>query len=288
LGGKQVKVLITGSKGQLGIELARQLSLVNPDFEVIKTDLHNLDITDQVQVFSLMEARKPDVVINCAAYTNVDRCEMDEPNAFRANAIGAQNLSVGACKLGARMVQVSTDYVFDGTGSTPRKEYDSINPQSCYGTTKALVEKLVKETNPRHYIVRTAWLYGEGSNFVRTMLRLAGERKEIDVVGDQIGSPTSTVDLANCILKLLQTESYGTYHATCEGSCSWYDFSKMIFKLRQIEIPINKITTEQLNRLAKRPQYSVLDNYMLKILGLNMFRPWEEALEAFLREEKMA
>lgn len=278
-----MKVLLTGCRGQLGLELGKQFSTIGTKYEVIETDVHNLDITNQSQVLNLIETKKPDVIINCAAYTNVDECERDELNAFRVNAIGAQNLSVGACKVGARIVQVSTDYVFDGTGYIPKKEYDLINPQSIYGKSKALGEKLVRETNPRHFIVRTAWLYGEGSNFVRTMLRLASEKSVLNVVGDQFGSPTSTVDLAKCIIKLMGTENYGTYHATCEGFCSWYSFARKIFELKGMSININTITTEQLDRPAKRPKYSVLDNYMLKLLDLNTFRHWEEALEEYLK-----
>lgn len=282
-----MKILLTGCKGQLGTEIIRQLD-GNKSFEIIETDVHNLDITKQTEVIKLIEASRPNMVVNCAAYTNVDACESDELSAFRINAIGAQNLSVGAGRIGAGIVQVSTDYVFDGVEHTPKKEFDSINPQSVYGKSKALGEKLVRETNPKHFIVRTAWLYGDGNNFVRTMIKLAKEKNEIGVVGDQFGSPTSTVDLARCIINLLQTENYGTYHATCEGSCSWYDFSKKIFELKNIKIQVNKISTEQLARPAKRPKFSVLDNYMLKILDLNTFRNWEEALEEYLRGENLA
>jgi dTDP-4-dehydrorhamnose reductase len=282
-----MKVLITGCRGQLGLELVKQLLKRKRAYNIIETDIHNLDITSQPYVFSLVEDEKPDIIINCAAYTNVDACEQDEYTAFRVNAIGAQNLSAAAYKTGARIMQVSTDYVFDGEVDIPRKEYDTINPQSCYGRSKALGEKLVKETNPRHYIVRTAWLYGEGNNFVKTMLKLAKDRNEINVVNDQIGSPTSTVDLAHSMIDLLDTESYGTYHGTCEGCCSWYDFAKKVFKIKGIDIKVKPITTEQLNRPANRPKYSVLDNYMLKLIGLNTFRYWEDALRDYLKGENL-
>lgn len=277
-----MKVLITGCRGQLGIELAKQLRQTKKSYEIIETDIHNLNISDQKAVLQTAEAERPDIIINCAAYTNVDACETNEHAAFRVNSIGAQNLSVAAYKTGASIMQVSTDYVFDGQGNAPKREYDAVNPKSCYGRSKALGEMLVRETNPRHYIVRTAWLYGEGSNFVRTMLKLAEERNEIAVVHDQIGSPTSTADLAKCMVNLLETESYGTYHATCEGSCSWYDFAVKIFELKGIDIKVSQITTEQLNRPANRPKYSVLDNYMLKLMNLNNFRHWEDALKEYL------
>ncbi len=280
-----MKILITGCRGQLGLELIRQFNEFDGLYSLIETDVHNLDITNQAMVFDLVKSQKPDVIINCAAYTNVDGCESDELNAYRVNAIGPQNLSAAAFSVGAKIVQVSTDYVFDGTVSSPKIETDPINPRSVYGKSKALGEILVKEINPRHFIVRTAWLYGEGNNFVRTMLKLAKEKDEVKVVNDQFGSPTSTKDLARCIIKLINTESYGTYHGTCEGSCSWNQFAKKIFEIKGINIKVSDITTEELNRPAERPKYSVLDNFMLRLIGINEFRSWEEALIDYLKGE---
>jgi len=277
-----MRILITGCKGQLGLELIRQLNLSKGVYELIETDIHNLDITDQSAVLCLIDAVKPDAIINCAAYTNVDNCETDEANAFLVNAIGARNLSVAAFKVGAKILQISTDYVFKGEGNIPKKEYDAISPINCYGRSKAMGERLIRETNPRHFIVRTAWLYGQGKNFVRTMLELAKQRDEISVVNDQFGTPTSTVDLARCITELLSTEGYGTYHATCEGECSWHDFAVKIFELSGMNIRVNGITSEQLIRPAQRPKYAVLDNFMLKVCGLNTFRYWEESLEEYI------
>lgn len=277
-----MKMLITGCNGQLGLELLRQLN--GRKYEVIETDVHNLDITNSKQVVDFVEFHRPEAIINCAAYTNVDACESNEQAAFRVNALGAQNLSAAAYKVNAKIVQVSTDYVFDGTGTTPKREYDKTNPQSVYGSSKLLGEQLVRETNPRHFILRTAWLYGEGNNFVRTMLKLAKEKSEVSVVNDQTGSPTSTVDLARCIIDIVNTESYGTYHATCEGQCSWYDFAAKIFDLKGTNIKVNPITSDQLDRPAPRPKFSVLDNFMLKLIGLNNFRSWEEALEEYLNK----
>lgn len=277
-----MRLLITGCKGQLGKELIRQLSQSGEVHELIETDIHNLDITDKNQVFNLVENKQPDAIINCAAYTNVDKCENDELNAFRVNSIGAQNLSCAAFKVDAKILHVSSDYVFNGEGSIPKKEFDPICPINCYGRSKALSENLVRETNPRHFIVRTAWLYGQGENFVRTMLKLAKEREEIGVVNDQIGSPTSTVDLALCITELLKTDVYGTYHATCEGACSWYEFAVKIFELCHLKTKLNPITSDQIVRSAQRPKFSVLDNFMLKLCGLNTFRNWEESLEEYM------
>jgi dTDP-4-dehydrorhamnose reductase len=280
-----MKILITGSKGQLGLELNRQLLALRSDgqkLEVVLTDLNELDIANQTQVTHLVRAEQPQVVINCAAFTNVDGCEADETTAFRINALGARNLAAAAFGVAAKIVQVSTDYVFDGVNAVPRREYDPVNPQSVYGRSKLWGEQLVTATNPRHFIVRTAWLYGEGNNFVRTMLRLAQERDELQVVNDQIGSPTSTVDLARCILDLIQTEAYGVYHATCEGQCSWYEFAVKIMELAGLAVKVTPITTAQLNRPAPRPQFSVLDNFALKINGFNTFRDWESALREYL------
>lgn len=283
-GGKGImKILITGCRGQLGLELSRQLKLHADKYEIVETDIHNLDICEQASVFKALEESQPDMVINCAAYTNVDRCEQDEMNAFRVNAVGAQNLAAGSSRIGAGIVQVSTDYVFDGTECTPRREYDTVNPQCCYGKSKNLGEILVRETNPRHFIVRTAWLYGEGSNFIRTILRLAGEKDCLSVVNDQFGSPTSVKDLAIAIINLINTGYYGTFHATCEGECSWFDFAQKIFRLKGMSVDIRSITTDELNRPAKRPRYSVLDNFMLKLIGINNFRHWEDALDEYLK-----
>ncbi len=284
---KKLKVLITGCQGQLGKELCRQideLNQVRPQFQVVATDLDSMDITDTHQVQKIVSFEKPEVIINTAAYTKVDACETDEQTAFRVNALGARNLAVAAYNIGAKILQVSTDYVFDGTGRTPLREYDPVNPLSVYGKSKALGEQLVMTTNPRYFIVRTAWLYGEGHNFVRTILKLAAERDELKVVNDQVGTPTSTVDLARCILDLIQTEHYGVYHGTCEGECTWYEFARRILALKGINKRVIPISTTELRLPAKRPAYSVLENFMLSMVGLDNFRKWEEALEEYLNK----
>lgn len=284
---KKLKVLITGCQGQLGKELCRQideLNRVQPQFQVVATDLDTLDITDTQQVEKIVTLEKPEVIINTAAYTKVDACETDEQTAFRVNALGTRNLAVAAYNIGAKILQVSTDYVFEGTGRTPLREYDPVNPQSVYGKSKALGEQLVMTTNPRYFIVRTAWLYGEGHNFVRTILKLAAEQDELKVVNDQVGTPTSTVDLARCILDLIQTEHYGIYHGTCEGECTWYQFARRILALKGINKRVIPISTTELRLPAKRPAYSVLENFMLSMVGLDNFRKWEEALEEYLNK----
>ena len=279
-----MKILITGARGQLGLELTKQLSEDNK-YELILTDRENLNIVDADNVNEVILSNKPDVVINCAAHTAVDLCETDIENAYKINAIGPRNLAIACEKVNAKFVQVSTDYVFDGNIDRPYREDDNTCPNSIYGSSKLMGEKFTKEFCSRHFIVRTAWLYGEGNNFVRTMLKLSETNKEINVVNDQFGSPTSTVDLAKAIIELIHTEHYGTYHGTCEGKCSWYDFAQKIFEIRNIDIKVNPVTSEEYKRTAPRPTYSVLDNFMLKLVGLNSFRNWEDALIEYLNEE---
>lgn len=282
-----MRILITGSNGQLGRELIRQLMVYPKMFEVFNTDHNTLDITNNEHVQQVVGSLKPHVVINCAAYTNVDSAETDKEKVYRINVIGAENLARMCECLDIKFVHMSTDYVFEGLEMSPRREEDSVNPQSIYGISKLQSEKIVRNLCTKHFIIRTAWLYGEGNNFVRTMLRLARTEKEINVVGDQIGSPTYTKDLVNVMINLIQTDYYGTYHATCEGACSWYDFACEIFSIMGMNIKVNKVTSEELERPAKRPKYSVLENYNLNCHGLNTFRNWHEALIDYLEEERM-
>lgn len=278
-----MKVLIAGANGQLGKELQKQLSDKRISF--LAVDIPDLDIVDFEKVDNIINTEKPDIIINCAAYTNVDGCESNIENAFKVNAIGSKNLALAAKNINSKIVYLSTDYVFDGQAKKPYREYDQTNPQSIYGKSKLLGEDFVQKFNPQHFIIRTAWLYGDGHNFVRTMLKLASEKDELNIVDDQVGSPTSTVDLAKLIINLLETEHYGLYHGTCEESCSWYDFARKIFEIKGIKIKLNRVTTEELNKPAPRPQYSVLDNFMLRLMGLNTFRNWEDALGEYLRNE---
>ena len=273
-----MKILVTGAQGQLGREVARQGS----PHELILTDYDTLDITNAKAVEAFMREHKPEAVIHCAAYTNVDGAEQDTDGAFRVNVIGAQNLAAGCLETGARMVYVSTDYVFDGTKPTPYRETDPVSPQSVYGHTKWQGEEMVRALLGRHYIVRTAWLYGDGNNFVRTMLRLAENGSALRVVDDQVGTPTSTVDLSRAIFKLLESPAYGTYHATCQGQCSWYEFACEIFHQKGKKIEVIPVTTEEFPRPAKRPAHSVLDNYMLRMTVGDPMRTWQEALAEYL------
>lgn len=278
------KVLITGSNGQLGKALNQQLK-DNKNFQVINTDVDELDITKFSEVNEFVKKIKPNIIINCAAHTAVDICEKQKDKAYRINAVGPKNLSVTAKEIGAVIVQVSTDYVFDGKKIGKYTESDRANPQSVYGQTKWEGEEFVRKTNEKHFIVRTAWLYGDGKNFVRTMLQLAENSAEIRVVEDQVGTPTSAKEVAKVIMKLVETEFYGTYHATCEGQCSWADFSEEIFRLSGKDIHVKRITSEEYKTAAKRPQNSVLDNKNLREkIGYSMLG-WEDALEEFIAEK---
>ena len=194
-----MKIIITGAQGQLGQELVKQLDK-KYEYDVIKTDRDTLDITNIENVNTFILEQNPDVVINCAAHTAVDLCETDIENAYKINAVGPRNLAIVCEKIGAKLVQVSTDYVFDGNGTRPYREDDITCPNSVYGTSKLMGENFVREFCSKYFIVRTAWLYGEGNNFVRTMLKLSETNSELNVVNDQIGSPTSTVDLAKAII----------------------------------------------------------------------------------------
>ena len=241
-----------------------------------------LDITNIDAVMKLAREEKPDVIINCAAHTAVELCESQWDLAYQINAIGARNLSIAAAEVGAKMVQVSTDYVFDGTGTRPYTEFDDPGTNSAYGKTKLEGERFVKEFAPRHFILRTAWLYGDGKNFLKTMLKLSEAHEEVKVVKDQFGTPTSAAELARLIKFLEPTENYGTFHATCEGQCSWAEFAEKIFELAGKATKVIPITTEEYNAKVQRPAYSVLDNYMLRLTSNYKMADWEAALKEFM------
>lgn len=286
------KILVTGCNGQLGRAINKEYA--GEDVRLINTDVAEgegilaLDITNVDEVIKLVMQEQPEVIINCAAHTNVDKCEVEEDLAYRINAIGPRNLAIAANKVGAKMVQVSTDYVFPGNGTEPITEFDTPAPKSAYGRTKYAGELFVKEFVKEHFIVRTAWLYGDGHNFVKTMLKLAENHDTLSVVRDQIGSPTSAAELARLIHYLEQTESYGTYHGTCEGVCSWADFADAIFERAEKKVTVNHVTTEEYKQMnpnsADRPAYSVLDKYMLRLTSDFRMADWQDALDVYMKE----
>lgn len=275
------KIIVTGSNGQLGRAVNRQYA-GSTEYELINTDVDELDITNIDKVMELVRSIRPYAIINCAAYTAVEACETQEDLAFRINAIGPRNLSIAADETGAKLMHVSTDYVFDGNGTRPYRETDPVGPQGAYGRTKLAGEEFVKEFSSRHYIVRTAWLYGDGKNFVRTMLRLSETNDKVRVVRDQAGSPTSAAELAKAIAYLLPTENYGLFHGTCEGDCNWAQFAEEIFRLAGRKTTVEAITSEEYGAAVKRPAYSVLENYMLKMTGGYMFADWHDAIAEYL------
>lgn len=289
------KIIVTGANGQLGRAIngiykgSAEFELVNTDFNV--EGIRNLDITNLEDVISLFEEVKPYAVINCAAHTAVDLCEVQKDAAYKINAIGPRNLSIAATKTGAKLMHIYTDYVFKGDEALPRTEFDQTNPKAMYGITKLHGENFVKQFAKDWFIIRTAWLYGDGKNFVKTMLRLSETHDEITVVDDQIGSPTSALELAKAIKYLIPTEKYGLYHGTCEGQCSWADFTKEIFRLAGKDtkvIPVTSAKYKEMNpNSADRPAYSVLENYMFKLTTDFMFADWRDAIAEYMKNVTM-
>lgn len=284
------KILITGYNGQLGKELS---NLLNYKYKLILTSKTELNISNFEETLEFVNKETPDIIINCAAFTAVDLCETQEETAYNSNALGPKNLAIAANQVGAKLVHISTDYVFSGEGERdlngnirPYIEEDRTNPQSAYGRTKLEGEKLVTENASKYFIIRTAWLYGEGKNFVWTMINLAKTNSEVKVVNDQIGSPTSTEELSKMIEKLIETENYGIYHGTCEGYCSWYDLTCEIYKLLNIKTKVIPVTTDEFPCPAKRPKYSVLENKKLNELGIYKFKQWQEALKIYLEKDQ--
>ncbi len=271
-----MKYLITGGSGMLGTDLADALA----GREVTRLDRFRLDITDLEAVRKAVDDH--DVIINCAAYTKVDDAETDEDAAYAVNATGAGNLAIAAARTGAMLVQLSTDYVFDGTADSPYDEDTPVSPVSAYGRTKAAGERLALELNPgRTHIIRTAWLYGEhGPNFAATMLRLAADHDEVRVVADQLGQPTWTADLAEKIVALIDSGTpAGTFHLTNSGQASWYDFARAVFASNGLDPErVKPIPSSEFARPAPRPAYSVLGHQAWQKAGLPPMRPWGQAL----------
>lgn len=290
-----MKILVTGARGQLASEIASVLkagrSAIGPvdtsysDARIKYFRRDELNITRFSDVLDCIDDFKPDVIINCAAYTNVDRCEEDFDSAFKVNAIGPRNLAAAASSTGAKLIHISTDYVFNGKGNVPFREYDVPQPVSVYGRTKLLGEQYIRESCRKYFIVRTSWLYGMyGKNFVYTILRAAEEKGHLDVVDDQRGNPTNAEDLAHHILKIALTDEYGIYHCTGKGECSWYDFAGKIVDYAGINCSVSPITSDKLKRTAKRPEYSSLDNMMLRCTIGDDMRQWQDALRSFIEK----
>lgn len=281
-------IMITGASGQLGKALKHCLGNSNKyklyllGFSHADEHISALDISDQAAIDAYVDECKPDIIINCASMTAVDLCESEQDKAYRLNALGAKYLAMAAQRHGAKLLHISTDYVFDGKASHPYNEEDTPSPISVYGKTKLAGEEFVQQICKRYFIIRTAWMYGEGKNFVRTMLSLAQSNNKIRVVADQKGTPTSALEVAKVIIYLMETDAYGIYHATCEGFTSWYDFAVTIFKEAGIDVEVEPITTSEYPTAAKRPAYSVLDNKALRERHGYIMPDWKEALHAYM------
>lgn len=276
------KIIITGCNGQLGRALNKQYANA-ADITLVNTDVAELDITNIDQVMKFTREIQPYAIINCAAHTGVDACESQGDSAFRINGIGPRNLSIAATEAGAKMIHISSDYVFSGNIDRPYTEFDSVGPIGKYGMTKLAGENFVKDFAKDYFILRTAWLYGEGKNFVKTMLKLSETNKKVRVVEDQVGTPTSATELAKAIAYLLPTDNYGVFHATCEGSCNWAEFAREIFRIADKNTEVEGITTEEFAAPAARPAYSILENYMLKLTTDFKFANWEDAIAEYMK-----
>lgn len=276
------KVLITGANGQLGKELVELFT--EKGFEVYGFGRDKMDITNQIQVQEIISTLKPDIVLHSAAHTKVDLAESEPEQAFLINAYGTRNVAVAAEEVGAKLVYVSTDYVFDGTNNEPYDEFSPTSPLGVYGKSKLAGEQFVRDLHSKFFIVRTSWVYGKhGNNFVKTMLKLGEEKKELSVVADQVGCPTYTLDLAKSILEIVATEKYGIYHISNSGSCSWYEFAKIIFKEAGMNVKVNPCTTADFPRPAARPAYSVFKHMALQLNNFKTPREWKRGLSHFLK-----
>ncbi|MDF2569578.1 MAG: rmlD 2 [Sporomusa sp.] len=279
-----MKIIVTGGCGQLG----RAFAALADQFagQMVLLSSRDLDVTNPYQVNGLVNQTRPDVVIHTGAYTAVDAAETAQDEAFRVNVVGTRNIAAACLNYSSKMVYLSSDYVFDGNQGMPYIEFDRPNPLNVYGRSKLEGELIAARICPKLFIVRTSWLYGDGHNFVRTILKLAQARKVLTIVNDQTGTPTYTVDLVQGIMSIIETNEFGTYHMSNNGSCTWYDFAKEILKLTGLQTDVQPITTGEFAAAAVRPKYSVLRNYMLELGKGDYFRGWQDALAAYLLKER--
>ncbi len=276
-----MKVLVTGVNGQLGYDVVKELK--QRGHQAVGVDRKEMDLTSTEQIKECIETVKPEAIIHCAAYTAVDKAEDEEELCRRVNAIATKEIAEYAKKLDIPMIYISTDYVFDGTKDGEYTEQDTPNPINVYGKTKYEGEVYVQELLEKYYIVRISWVFGEnGNNFIDTMLRLAKDRDEINVINDQVGSPTYTKDLAPLLVDMIETDKYGVYHVTNEGYCTWYEFAKEIFRIADVDIKVNPITTKEYPTKAVRPMNSKMSKEKLYYINLKTLENWKIAVQKYL------
>ena len=286
------KYLITGYRGQLGYDIVRSLN-ERGEHDYLALDVNEMDITDRDKVFEVVKNYKPDVIFHCAAWTAVDKAETEKELCEKINVTGTKNIVDASIEVGAKMVYMSTDYVFDGTKEGTYNEEDKPKPKSVYGDTKFKGEEEVRR-NPNHFITRISWVFGiNGNNFIKTMLKLAENHDQLTVVNDQVGSPTYTVDLANLLVEMSFTNKYGTYNVNNEGYCSWAEFAKYIMESNNKKTVIKPVTTEEyyegkdMSTIAYRPRNSKLDKTKLQEAGFELLPSWQDAVDRYCKELKM-
>lgn len=278
-----MKFFINGVNGQLGFDIVRELEKRGYK-EYLATTKEDLDITNKKEVLKTIQDYKPDIIFHCAAYTAVDKAENDKENAYKINVTGTENILLAAQKIGAKIIYVSTDYVFDGTKDGLYEVNDSTNPINIYGQTKLKGEEIVKKY-PKHFIARTSWVFGiHGHNFVKTMLKLSETKTEVRVINDQFGSPTYTVDLAKALVDLSLSTHYGTYHINNSGFCSWAEFADFIFKTCHKNVTVHAIPTSEYKTDAKRPMNSKLSKKSLSDHGFSLLPDWKDATKRYIEE----
>ena len=278
-----MKVLVTGVKGQLGYDVVKELG--KRGHQPIGVDREEMDLMDNEAIRIFIMNLKPDAIIHCAAYTAVDKAEEEAEICYQINAEAVKVIAECAKELDVKMIYISTDYVFDGTKEGEYVETDIPNPINVYGASKLKGEQYVQELLEKYYIVRISWVFGvNGNNFIKTMRRLGLERDELNIIHDQVGSPTYTEDLAPLLVDMIETNKYGIYHATNEGFCSWYEFANEIFKQSRIEVKTNPITTDQYPTAAKRPMNSQMSKAKLKENGFNILPTWQNALTDYIKK----
>ncbi len=277
-----MKILVTGYTGQLGFDVVREGKSLG--FDMIGIGVEHLDITDQDATSKYVREVKPDAIIHCAAYTAVDKAEDDKDLCWNVNVVGTKTLATIAKELHTKFIYISTDYVYDGQGETPFVETDATNPVNYYGQTKLEGEQVVQKLLTDYFIVRISWVFGyNGFNFVKTMLKLAETRNELNVVGDQFGSPTYTFDLAKLLMNMIQTDQYGIYHATNEGFCSWAEFAAEIFRVAGKDVKVNSIPSSDYPTKAARPGNSRMSKQKLIDNGFTLLPKWQDALQHYIK-----